>query len=160
MNNCILMAEVVEAPQLRYTSDSVAVSEMTVQFEGLKEGDPPATLKVVGWGNLAQDIQERYHEGDRVLIEGRLNINSIDRDGFKEKRAELTAQRVHLLSGEVTSSGGTSGTSGTMSAASPASNPARSTPKASTATKKPAETATPAYSAPATDDLNYDDIPF
>lgn len=99
MNSCILMAEIVQDPQLRYTSDNqLPVTEMLVQFPALKAEDPPATLKVVGWGNLAQEIKERYHAGDRVVLEGRLNMNNIDRpEGFKEKRAELTVQRVHPL---------------------------------------------------------------
>ena len=93
------MAEIIQDPQLRYTPDNqIPIAEMLVQFPGSRPEDPPATLKVVGWGNLAQEIQERYHQGDRVVIEGRLNMNTIDRpEGFKEKRAELTAQRIHSL---------------------------------------------------------------
>ena len=99
MNTCILMAEIVQEPQLRYTTDQTALAEMLVQFPGLRGEDPPATLKVVGWGNLAQEIQQRYHQGDRVIIEGRLSMNTVERsEGFKEKRAELTVQRMHSIS--------------------------------------------------------------
>lgn len=99
MNSCILMAEIIREPQLRYTPDSqTAVTEMMVQFPGLRAEDPPATLKVVGWGNLAQEIQGSFKKGDRVVIEGRLTMNTIDRqEGFKEKRAELTASRIHKV---------------------------------------------------------------
>lgn len=98
MNSCILMAEIVQEPQLRYTPDNTALAEMIVQFPGIRAEDPPATLKVVGWGNLAQEIQQQYHQGDRVIIEGRLSMNTVDRpEGFKEKRAELTVQRIHSL---------------------------------------------------------------
>ncbi len=93
------MAEIIRAPELRYTSESqMPIAEMLVQFPGLRPEDPPATLKVVGWGNLAQEIQDKYRQGDRVVIEGRLSMNTIDRpEGFKEKRAELTAQRIHIV---------------------------------------------------------------
>ena len=99
MNSCILMAEIVQEPELRYTSDTqTPISEMIVQFPGLRPEDPPATLKVVGWGNLAQDIQGHYHVGDRVILEGRLGMNTVDRpEGFKEKRAELTVQRIYTV---------------------------------------------------------------
>jgi single-strand DNA-binding protein len=98
MNSCTLMAEIIQEPQLRYTTDQTAIAEMLVQFPGLRAEDAPATLKVVGWGNLAQTIQETYHQGDRVIIEGRLSMITLDRpEGFKEKRAELTAQRIHRL---------------------------------------------------------------
>ena len=101
MNSCILMAEIVQEPQLRYTADNQnQIIEMLVEFPGPKQDDPPETLKVVGWGNLAQEIYDNYHQGDRVVIEGRLSMNTVDRpEGFKEKRAELTAQRIHSLEG-------------------------------------------------------------
>ena len=103
MNSCILMAQIVQEPELRYTPDNqTAISEMLVQFPALRAEDPPATLKVVGWGSLAEEIQQHYHQGDRVIIEGRLSMNSVDRpEGFKEKRAELTAQRIHPLGEDV-----------------------------------------------------------
>ncbi|MDY6937260.1 MAG: single-stranded DNA-binding protein [Cyanobacteriota bacterium] len=96
MNNCILVAEILQDPQLRYTSDTqIEVAEMLVQFEGTWEGDPPSRVKVVAWRERAIEVQKRFRQGDRVVIEGRLSMNTIDRsEGFKEKRAELVAQRV------------------------------------------------------------------
>ena len=104
MNSCILMAEIIQQPQLRYTPDNqVPIAEMLVQFPGPKPEDPPEHLKVIGWGNLAQEIHEKYREGDRVIIEGRLGMNTIERDGIKEKRAELTAQRIYSVSADAMS---------------------------------------------------------
>lgn len=99
MNSCILMAQIIQDPELRYTSDNqTPIAQMLVQFPGQRAEDPPITLKVVGWGNFAQEIKESYATGDRVIIEGRLNMNTIDRpEGFKEKRAELTASRIYKL---------------------------------------------------------------
>jgi single-stranded DNA-binding protein len=52
MNSCVLMAEIIQEPQLRYTSDNLAITEMLVQFpNSQRPEDAPATLKVVGWGN-------------------------------------------------------------------------------------------------------------
>lgn len=129
MNSCILMAEIVQEPQLRYTPEQTALAEMLVQFPGLRAEDSLATLKVVGWGNLAQEIQQQYRQGDRVIIEGRLSMNTVERpEGFKEKRAELTVQRIHSLgdgvsitsvTGSETTTGGSN--SSNVSVASPTS---------------------------------------
>lgn len=157
MNNCILMAEIVEAPQLRYTADNqTPIAEFVVKFPGLREGDAPGQIKAIGWGNLAQEIQERYQAGDRVLLEGRLSTNTLERpEGFKEKRAEMTVQRVSPISdlqtmaiaeptpiAEGKFAGGTS---------SPDSVPSAATPAAPAA---------PAASKPAAEAPDYDDIPF
>ncbi|WP_445636942.1 Single-stranded DNA-binding protein [Nostoc sp. DSM 114161] len=100
MNSCVLMAEIINEPQLRYTADNnLGVTEMLVQFpNSQKPEDPPATLKVVGWGNLATEIQQNYHQGDRVILVGRLTMNTVERqEGFKEKRAELTVQQIQSV---------------------------------------------------------------
>lgn len=116
MNHCLLEVEVLEAPQVRYTQDNqTPVAEMAVQIEGLRPDDPPGQLKVVGWGNLAQDLQNRVQVGQRFVLEGRLRMNTVTRqDGVKEKRAEFTLARLHPLS------------PGTGSGGAPAPAPARS----------------------------------
>jgi single-stranded DNA-binding protein len=101
VNHCLLEVEVLEAPQVRYTQDNqTPVAEMAVQFDGLRPDDPPGQLKVVGWGSLAQDLQNRVQVGQRLMVEGRLRMNTVTRqDGVKEKRAEFTLSRVHPLAG-------------------------------------------------------------
>lgn len=155
MNQCVLMADIIQEPELRYTADNqTPLAEMVVQFAGMRPEDPPSTLKVIGWGNLAQEIQATYHEGDRVVIEGRLNMNTIDRpEGFKEKRAELTATRVHRLASDTVSTSTTTA----LPTSSSASQPIASTPKATrseVATKEPVSTFQPLPES------NLDDIPF
>jgi len=101
MNSCILMAEIIQEPQLRYTADNqTAITEMVVQFESIRPEDHPSTLKAIAWGNRAQEIYNHYKVGDRVVLEGRLSMRNVDRpEGFKEKRAELVVSRVHALGG-------------------------------------------------------------
>jgi single-strand DNA-binding protein len=99
MNSCILMAEIIKNPELRYTADNqMAVADMFVQFDpppGNRPDDRHPTIEVIGWGNLATEMKENYKQGDRIAIEGRLEMNTIDRDGYKEKRAKLVASRLY-----------------------------------------------------------------
>jgi single-stranded DNA-binding protein len=99
VNHCLLEVEVLEAPQVRYTQDNqTPVAELVAGFEGLRAEDPPGRIKVVGWGNLATDLQNRVQVGQRWVLEGRLRMNTVTRqDGVKEKRAELTLARLHPL---------------------------------------------------------------
>ena len=108
MNHCLLEVEVLEAPQIRYTQDSqTPIAEMAVRLDGLRPDDPPGQLKVVGWGNLAQDLQNRVQVGQRLVLEGRLRINTVSRpDGVKEKRAEFTLSRLHPIGPGGNSPGG------------------------------------------------------
>ena len=100
MNHCVLEVEVIDAPTVRYTQDNqTPIAEMSVRFDPLREGDQPGELKVVGWGNLAQELQSRVQVGQRLMLEGRLRMNTVPRqDGMKEKRAEFTLARMHPIS--------------------------------------------------------------
>ena len=99
MNHSVLEVEVIDAPTVRYTQDNqTPIAEMSVRFDPLREGDQPGELKVVGWGNLAQELQSRVQVGQRLMLEGRLRMNTVARqDGMKEKRAEFTLARMHPI---------------------------------------------------------------
>ena len=164
MNNCILMAKVVRNPELRYTQDTqTPVSQMLVQFEGGRPDDPPSTLKVIGWGNLATQIQEQYSEGDQLILEGRLAMNTIDRpEGFREKRAELVASRIYLLGSKEGSPKVTPTPSKKVvsmeSYQSPQPMPGPAETSSDVPTPSPSPTPTPQSSEP--EERNLDDIPF
>lgn len=156
MNSCMLMADIIQAPQLRYTSDTqTPIAEFIVKFPGLREDDTPAQIKVIGWGNLAQQIQETYKEGDRVLLEGRLNMNTIERpEGFREKRAELTLQRIHSLN-ELNSLTLPAGLANPLEL-----NDTVPAPAAPAASNRPAQPAATPAADPYPAEPDYDDIPF
>jgi single-strand DNA-binding protein len=98
MNSCILMVQITEAPQLRYTQDNqLAIAEMKVQFAALRPEEPTAEVKAIGWGNTAQDIVNKYQVGDQVIVEGRWGMNRVQLEGYKETRAELTISKIYDL---------------------------------------------------------------
>ena len=99
MNHCLIQAIVRTEPQMRYTKENqTPIAEMMVGIKGLRNDDPVNDLKVLGWGTIAQEMVDQLREGDCVVLEGRLRMNSVTRkDGTKEKQAELTASRIHHI---------------------------------------------------------------
>ena len=99
MNDCLIQALVNSAPQMRYTKENqTPIAEMTVHFKGLRSEDPIRELKVLGWGAIAQEMIEGLNEGQSIVLEGRLRMNTVTRkDGTKEKQPELTASRIHHI---------------------------------------------------------------
>ncbi len=123
MNHCVLEVQVKQAPTLRYTQDKkIPIAEMEVIFESLKADDPPSEMKVVGWGNMAQDLQNQVKTGQKLILEGRLRMNTVPRqDGTKEKRAELTVSKVHQSSGPTP----TESSESTYKSSNPIANPSQ-----------------------------------
>jgi len=102
MNHCLIQALVKTNPQMRYTKENqTPIAEMIVTIKGLRNDDPTNDLKVLGWGAVAQEMVEKVNEGENIVLEGSLRMNSITRkDGTKEKQAELTVSRIHQISKE------------------------------------------------------------
>lgn len=161
VNQCLLEVEVLEPPQIRYLQDNqTPVAEMTARFDPLRPDDPPGQIKVVGWGSLAQDLQNRVQVGQRLVLEGRLRMNTVSRaDGVKEKRAEFTLARFHELAGSagvaappgapaaVAASAAPVRRAGSSASPAPASRQGARAPSAPSAAGAPA-TPTPAATAP------------
>ena len=100
MNHCMLEVIVKKAPTVRFTQDNkTPLAEIEAEFENLRTDAPPSTIKVVGWGKLAEELQNKVQVNSKLVIEGRLRMNSLTRqDGTKEKQAEFTLARMHPFS--------------------------------------------------------------
>lgn len=154
------MAEVLTDPELRRTPDNQSsIASFLVQFAGGRADDAPYRMKVVGWNALADEIMEKYHKGDQVVVEGRLRIDTVDRGTYKEKRTELVAQRVYGISGGVMSPSSTGASN--ITASQSRQMPTASPPKPSAnAVPNAAPSAYVPMAAPVADAPDYDDIPF
>ena len=100
MNHCMLEVIVKKAPTVRFTQDNkTPLAEIEAEFESLRTDAPPSKIKVVGWGKLAEELQNKVQVNSKLVIEGRLRMNSFPRkDGTKEKQAEFTLSRIHPFS--------------------------------------------------------------
>jgi single-stranded DNA-binding protein len=101
------MVQVLQDPELRSASDNqMEIAEMLVQFPNGRSPEP-ATLRTIAWNNLAREVKNNYKRGDWLVIEGRIELNTVDRpEGFKEKKAQFVATRVYPVAGNHQLSGG------------------------------------------------------
>ena len=99
MNHCLIQAVINSAPQMRYTKENqTPIAEMIVNFKGLRSEDPARDIKIIGCGNIPQQMVDELNEVQNIVIEGRLKMNSVTRqDGTKEKQPELTASKIHQI---------------------------------------------------------------
>jgi single-strand DNA-binding protein len=108
MNAIAILGEVVGDPELRETPDGLAIAKFPLRFAAARPEEAPYQVSVVVFGrvarpgesgrNLAQEVAQQFHQGDTVVVEGQLRMNTIERDGYKEKRAEVQARKVVSVS--------------------------------------------------------------
>lgn len=102
MNKIILLGRLVREPEVRYTQTGKAVCQFTlaidrpyVNQDGQKEAD---FIPVVLWGKQGETAGNTISKGQRVLVEGRLQVRSYEaKDGSTRTIAEVIADRFEYI---------------------------------------------------------------
>lgn len=100
LNHIVLMGRLTGDPVLRRTSSGTAVAEFSLAVErdysgnGQKETD---FIDIVAWRGTAEFVSKYFSKGQMAVVSGRLQIRSWeDRDGKKQRRAEVVAENVYF----------------------------------------------------------------
>lgn len=116
LNKVQIIGHLGADPELRYTSNGLAVATLNVATnERFKASDSDEWQdrtewhRIVAWGRQAEIAGEYLSKGGQVYIEGRLQTRSWeDRDGNKRYTTEIVVRDMILLGGrgDSSSSGG------------------------------------------------------
>lgn len=102
MNRIILLGRLVRDPEVRVTPTEKTVCTFTLAVDrpftaknGQREAD---FINIVTWNKTAELCGNSLTKGQRVLVEGRLQIRSYDgKDGNKHYVTEVIADRVEFI---------------------------------------------------------------
>lgn len=102
LNKVILIGRLTRDPELRYTTNGVAVAKLSLavdrpQFNREREKETDF-IDVVVWQKLAEVCANNLGKGRLVAVDGRLQIRSYDdNQGVKRKVAEVVAEGIKFL---------------------------------------------------------------
>jgi single-strand DNA-binding protein len=104
-NRVVLVGNVGKDPELRYTASgvpvatfSLATSEMWKDKDG-QQRERTDWHSIVAWSKLAEIIQEIVKKGSRLLVEGKIQTRSYEKNGEKRSVTEIVADNILLLDG-------------------------------------------------------------
>jgi len=113
VNKVILVGNLGQDPELRYTGGGTAVCNMRLATnESYKDSDGQMVEKtewhsVVAWARLAEICGEYLKKGSQVYFEGSLQTREWeDKEGQKRYTTEVKAREMMMLSGRDGGSGG------------------------------------------------------
>ena len=87
---------VTKAPEKRFTQNDMAIVGFTINIDTANE----ALLRVVAFGQLADNIASTVAQGDNVAVEGKLQVNSYKLPNGKDKKVfEIQASAVENIGG-------------------------------------------------------------
>ena len=101
MNKVILVGRLAQDPEVRYTQSGKAVASFNLavnRFGGGQGQNNADFIPIVAWEKVAETCGNNLNKGQRVLVDGRLQIRSYETtDGQKRRVAEVVAQSIEFL---------------------------------------------------------------
>ncbi|MCM0760485.1 single-stranded DNA-binding protein [Sporomusa sphaeroides DSM 2875] len=105
MNKVILVGRLTKDPEVRYTASGKAVASFTLAVNRIGS-EATDFIPIVVWEKQAEACGNNIVKGQKVLIEGRLQIRSYEtNDGQKRRVSEIVAQYVDFLERRKSSEG-------------------------------------------------------
>lgn len=110
MNKVILLGRLTKDPDIRYTQSGKTVASFTLAVDrpfanqdGQREAD---FINCVLWGKSAENLGNTVSKGQKIAVEGRLQIRSYDaKDGSKRWLTEVICERFEYVERKTDSSG-------------------------------------------------------
>ena len=114
-NKVILLGNVTRDPELRYIANGTAVTDIGLAVNDRRKTatgewvEETTFVDVTLWGRTAEIAGEYVTKGSPLLIDGRLKLDTWEKDGKKNSKLRVVCDRMQLLgarSGEGGRSGG------------------------------------------------------
>ncbi|TWT95337.1 Single-stranded DNA-binding protein [Botrimarina colliarenosi] len=113
-NRVVLVGNLTRDIELRYIPSGTAVSEIGLAVnDRVKKGDQwvdeTTFVDVTLWGRTAEVANQYLTKGSSVLIEGRLKLDTWEKDGQKRSKLRVVADKMQMLGGRGEGGGGGGG---------------------------------------------------
>jgi single-strand DNA-binding protein len=104
-NKWIGVGNLTRDPELKYIPSGTAVTELGLAInEREKRGDEwiesTVFIDVTLWGKQAETASQYLTKGASVLIEGRLKLDTWEKDGKKNSKLRVVGERMQMLGGK------------------------------------------------------------
>lgn len=102
-NKTFLIGRLVRDPEMRVTASGITVTRFTIAVDrGYKSKNEDAQqtadfLRIVTWRRLAEVCGQYLKKGKLIAVEGRLQIDSYERDGEQRESVEIVADTMQML---------------------------------------------------------------
>jgi single-strand DNA-binding protein len=104
-NRVILMGNLTRDVELRYTGSQLAVTDIGLAVNDKRKNqqgewiDEVTFVDITLWGRTAEIAAEYLSKGSPVLIEGRLKLDTWEKDGKKNYKLKVVGEVMRLLGG-------------------------------------------------------------
>jgi len=103
-NQCVLVGNLTRDPELRYTAGRKAVCDVGLAVnDRYKKNDEwveeTTFVDVTFWGRTAEVVNEFLAKGSSVLVQGKLKLETWEKDGQKKSKHKIVCEQMQMLGG-------------------------------------------------------------
>lgn len=105
-NRVVLVGNLTRDPELRYIPSGAAVAEIGLAINDRRKGpngdwiEETTFVDVTLWSRTAEIASEYLSKGSSVLIEGRLKLDTWEKDGKKNSKLRVVGEKMQMLGGK------------------------------------------------------------
>lgn len=101
MNRSILMGRLTRDPDIRYTTgaEPMAIGRFTLAVDRrfAKDGEQSADfISCVAFGKRAEFLEKYCHKGTKLVVEGRIQTGSYEKDGQKVYTTDVVVENLEF----------------------------------------------------------------
>lgn len=111
-NRVILVGNLTRDPELRYIPSGTAVTDIGLAVNDRRKNaqgewvDETTFVDVTLWARTAEVASEYLSKGAPVLIEGRLKLDTWEKEGKKQSKLRVVGERMQMLGAKGQGGGG------------------------------------------------------
>ena len=91
----VLSGTVYRNPEKRFTGNNIPVTSFTLNIDEKEQ----SLIRVIARGNNAETLEQAVSKGDKIVVEGRLQVTAIQGDDGNEKKVmEIDMSSFEVLS--------------------------------------------------------------
>lgn len=111
-NRVVLIGNLTRDPELRYIASGTAVCDIGLAVNDRRKGpngdwiEETTFVDVTLWSRTAEVVSEYCTKGAPLFVEGRLKLDTWEKDGKKNSKLRVVGEKIQLLGGRGGPGGG------------------------------------------------------
>ena len=99
MNKAFIIGRLVRDPDFRLTPSGIQLCRFTIAVDRIpkQENQTADFIRVVTWRRLAEICNQYLKKGKLIAVDGRLQIDSYEKDGETRQFSEVVADNMQML---------------------------------------------------------------
>ena len=111
MNQVTLLGRLTRDPELKYTPSGKAFCRFSIAINREFNREETDFINCVAWDKRAETIAEYLRKGRRILLQGRIQTGSYDKDGQKVYTTDIIVDKFEFIDSANSNNNGQSSSS-------------------------------------------------